>query len=68
VVYEYKRCLGFNGINLVLTEPDALDRSVIIEQDRIKPKNRVPEEQILSKFYELRPKLLGYFLTFSSKR
>ena len=60
VVYEYRRCLGFNGINLVLTEPDALDRSIIIEQDRIDKKNRIPEEVILSNFYELRPKLLGY--------
>jgi hypothetical protein len=60
VVYEYKRCLGFNGISLVLTEPDALDRSIIIEQERIDKKNRIPEQVILSRFYELRSKLLGY--------
>ena len=33
IVHEYRRCLGFNCINLVLTEPDALDGSIIIEQD-----------------------------------
>jgi hypothetical protein len=60
IVYEYKRCLGFNGISLVLTEPDALDRSIIIEQERIDKKNRIPELVILSQFYELRPRVLGY--------
>jgi hypothetical protein len=60
LVFEYMRCLGFNGINLVLTEPDALDRSIIIEQNRIDKKNRIPEQVILSRFYDLRPNLLGY--------
>jgi hypothetical protein len=67
IVFEYKRCLGFNGINLVLTEPDALDRGIIIEQDRIDKKNRIPEEVILSRFYELRPKLLGYIFDIIAK-
>ena len=40
IVYEYKRCLGFNGINISLTEPDALDRSLMIELDRISKENR----------------------------
>jgi hypothetical protein len=60
IVYEYQRCLGFNGISLVLTEPDALDRSIITEQERIDKKNRVPEQVIFFQFYELRPRLLGY--------
>jgi hypothetical protein len=59
-VYDYRRCFGFNGINLVLTESDALDRSINIEQNRIKPRDRKQEEEMFSKFYELRPQLLGY--------
>ena len=59
-LYDYRRCFGFNGINLVLTEPDVLDRSITIEQDRINPINRVQEKLMMSKFYELRPQLLGY--------
>ena len=35
IIYEYKRCLGFNGINLSLTEPDALDRSIMIDLETI---------------------------------
>jgi hypothetical protein len=60
IVYEYKRCLGFNGINISLTEPDALDRSLMIELDRIAKENRKIESDIMSEFFELRPKLLGY--------
>jgi hypothetical protein len=60
IVYEYRRCLGFNGINVILTEPDALDRSITIEQDRIEDENRRQEEEIVSEFLEIRPKLLAY--------
>jgi hypothetical protein len=60
IVFEYMRCLGFNGINLILTESDALDRSIIIEQNRIDKKNRIPEQVVLARFYDIRPKLLGY--------
>jgi hypothetical protein len=60
VVYEYKRCLGFNGINISLTQEDALDRSISIEMVRIPKDKRRLEAEILSKFEELKPKLLGY--------
>lgn len=59
IVYEYKRCLGFNGINISLTEPDALDRSIIIELDRISKENRRQESEIIAEFLKLRPKLLA---------
>jgi hypothetical protein len=60
IVYEYRRCLGFNGINVVLTEPDALDRSITMEHDRIVNEKRKTEEEINSEFQDLRAKLLGY--------
>ena len=59
IVYEYKRCLAFNGINIALTEPDALDRSIMIELDRIKNEDRRLESQIYAEFEVIRPKLLG---------
>ena len=62
IVYEYKRCLGFSGINICMTEPDALDRSLLIELTRI-PRNKVKlESQILSEFEQLKPGILGYIL------
>jgi hypothetical protein len=60
IVYEYKRCLGFNGINISLSEPDALDRSMMIELDRISKENRKVESDIMTEFMVLRPQLLGY--------
>jgi hypothetical protein len=59
IVYEYKRCLGFNGINLGLTEPDILDRSLMIELQRIRKENTKQETDIMAEFLKLRPKLLG---------
>jgi hypothetical protein len=50
IVYEYRRCLGFNGININLTEPDALDRSIMIELERIPRQNRQSEIKIFSRF------------------
>lgn len=60
IVYEYKRCLGINGINIALTEPDALDRTILIEVERIRKEDRQLESVIDAKFQELRPKLLAY--------
>lgn len=60
IVYEYKRCLGFNGINIMLTEPDALDRSLMIEQQRIPKESRRLESVIYQEFESLKPGLLGY--------
>jgi hypothetical protein len=67
IVYEYKRCLGFNGINMNLTEPDALDRSIMIEQERIPRERRQSEINIYSKFEELQPRLLGFIFDCISK-
>src|SRR5215207_7165238 len=67
IVYEYKRCLGFSGINTALTEPDALDRSMMIELQRINPEHRKDETVIMTEFFELRPKLLGYIFDILAK-
>jgi hypothetical protein len=60
IVYEYKRCPGFNGINVGLTEPDALDRSILIELIRIKKKDRRLEAELIQEFERIKPQLLGY--------
>jgi hypothetical protein len=59
IVYEYRRCLGFNGINVSLIEPDVLDRSILIELFRIPPEKRITETEIMAKFEEMQPKLFG---------
>jgi hypothetical protein len=51
-----------SGINNWLTEPDALDRSIIVELDRPPDDLRKEETVVETKFEELRPKLFGYIL------
>ena len=60
IVYEYRRGLGFNGINLGLTEPDLLDRSIMVELQRIGKESRRQESEIMAEFLQVRPQLLGY--------
>jgi Bifunctional DNA primase/polymerase, N-terminal len=62
IIYNYKRCLMINGINNSLTEPDALDRSILTEFDRISPEQRREEAKVEAEFEEMRAKLLGYIL------
>ena len=57
-VYEYKHCLIFNGINLAFSEPDVLDRSILIYLNEIDDKDRMTEEDILEEFNNLKPHLL----------
>lgn len=61
IIYQYKRPIGFNGINLAATRPDLLDRGLIIEVERIKPENRRSfEEDIKPELERIKPKLLGF--------
>jgi hypothetical protein len=60
IVYENRRCISLNGINVALTEPDALDRSIFIELPDISDENRKKEEVLLAEFERIKPKLLGY--------
>jgi Bifunctional DNA primase/polymerase, N-terminal len=61
-IYNYKRCFMINGINNSMTEPDALDRSILTEFARILPEQRKQEAEIEAQFEQVRPKLLGYIL------
>ena len=60
VIYEYEHCLSINGINVALTESDALDRALMIALTEIDDENRRKEEEILAEFERIKPKLLGY--------
>jgi hypothetical protein len=58
--YNFKRIIGINGIDLAATKADLLDRSIIIELERIDKKNRKKIKKIWEKFNELKPHVLGY--------
>ncbi|KQU58723.1 hypothetical protein ASG66_17030 [Bacillus sp. Leaf406] len=48
---ELLRCVGMTGINVVVTKPDLIDRSIIIELDRI-PQNERKEERVIWDAFE----------------
>lgn len=59
VIYNFMRCIGINGINLVATRPDLLERSILLELNRIEPSSRKSEKEIYTNFKEDLPKILG---------
>ena len=67
VVYEHKHCVSLNGINVSLTEPDAMDRSIFIELEEIEDEDRKKEEEILARFESIKPKLLAYLFDVVAK-
>jgi hypothetical protein len=62
IIYNFKRCIGFNGINLGATKADLLDRGLIIHLERI-PKEKVRKlEDLWQDFDNKKSQLLGYIL------
>jgi hypothetical protein len=60
IIYSFKRCIGFNGINLGATKADLLDRGLIIQLERIPEEKRRKIEEIWKEFEKIKPQLLGY--------
>lgn len=58
-IHEFKKCVQLNGVNIVATKSDLLDRSITLELERIKKKDRLTEEEIWQKFEEDLPRILG---------
>ena len=58
--YNFKRIVGINGIDLAATKADLLDRSIIIQTERIDKKERKKIKKIWEKFNQLTPYVLGY--------
>jgi DNA polymerase-1 len=59
VIYKFRRCIGLNGINIAATEPDILDRLVLIEMQRIQNKTRKEDLKLRAEFERDLPQLLG---------
>jgi len=67
IIYSFKRCVGFNGINLGATKADLLDRGLIIELERIEENRQLKPEDLWKQFDGLRSQLLGYILDILGK-
>lgn len=58
-IYEYKVPVTINGINVVATRPDLLDRSLLLGLERIPEDERKEESQVWDEFNRDKPKMLG---------
>lgn len=67
VVLSFKRCIVLNGINIVASRSDLLDRSILLELDRIEEKERKEESLIWSEFEASKPYILGAIYDLVSK-
>ncbi len=59
IIYQVKRCIGLNGINLMISKPDLMDRAILLNLERIEPSRRIEEAILWQKFDEERPYILG---------
>lgn len=60
VTYAYRRCIGINGVDVQSGKrPDFLDRSIIINLDRVSDKQRRPESELSTRFTHQVPGILG---------
>ena len=60
VIYNFRHCIGINGINLGATKSDLIDRGIIVENKTIQREKKRLLKDIWDKFYQIRPQLLGY--------
>ena len=59
VIVELKRAVLLNGINVPTDRGDVLDRSLVVELERIPDAERKTEEELWERFETEHPKLLG---------
>jgi hypothetical protein len=59
VIIELRRAVILNGINVPTERGDVLDRSLVVELERIPDGDRNTEEQIWEHFAQEHPRLLG---------
>src|SRR5208283_4824200 len=61
-IYNFKRCIGLNGINPAARRGDLLDRSMLVPTAKIRNGERKTEEAINAEFDGSKAVILGGFL------
>jgi hypothetical protein len=59
VIYQVKRCIGLNGINLLVSKSDLMDRTILLHLERISPSKRTDEKELWENFERLKSEILG---------
>jgi len=67
VVYNYRRCIGLNSINIAAQRPDLLDRCLLLGLKHIPKDKRKTEETLWQEFDKVKGEILGGFLDVLSK-
>jgi hypothetical protein len=67
VIVELRRAVLLNGINVPTERSDVLDRSLVVELERIPDGERKTEEELWERFEAEHPKLLGALFDVLSK-
>ena len=67
VIYQIQRCIGLNGINLLISRADLMDRTILLHLERIEPSKRKEWRVLIQEFEAERPYLLGCFFDALSK-
>ncbi len=67
VIFNFQRCCGLNGINLLVTKPDLLDRTVLLHMTRIPPDKRMTDADLWRAFNQAKPEILGGMFDVLSK-
>ncbi len=58
-ILSFQRVIGLNGINIVGLNPDLMDRSIILELERIDNNHRKSEDDLKVEFTDALPYILG---------
>ncbi len=61
-IFSYQRAFILNGINVPGTQPDLLDRALLVKTDRIEDNERLEEEEFLPRFDQAKPRIFGGLL------
>lgn len=67
IIYQIQRCIGLNGINLLVSRADLMDRTILLHMERIEPYERKEKKVLMQEFEAERPYLLGCFFDVLSK-
>lgn len=67
IIYQIQRCIGLNGINLLVSRADLMDRTILLHMERIAPSERKEKKVLMQEFEEEKPYLLGCFFDVLSK-
>ena len=67
IIFQFCRTFVVNGINVPASSPDLLDRSILIELERLEEKDRKDKKTILDQYNRSRPYIFGAILDTLSK-